>query len=153
MRKYLFQSVVDFVALILGLHLVAIVAVIANGDITAADMVAAFQPDWALWTDLLAFSIVLTAVHWFVRPLLEIALADTPIGTTRRRTTRLVYGRSNPLDGLSTPETIRVMLQQLGPTYVKLGQMASSQSESLPPELAAELVKLQSRVPPVPYEQ
>jgi ubiquinone biosynthesis protein len=48
---------------------------------------------------------------------------------------------------------IRVMLEQLGPTYIKFGQMASSQSQTLPPEWVEELAKLQSDVPPVPYNQ
>src|SRR4029079_16003216 len=47
----------------------------------------------------------------------------------------------------------RVMLQRLGPTYVKFGQMLSSQSQTLPSDWAAEFAKLQSDVPPVPYEQ
>jgi ubiquinone biosynthesis protein len=84
---------------------------------------------------------------------LEIALADTSVGQLRRWVTHRVYGRSNQLDDLSTPEKLRVMLQQLGPTYVKFGQMASSQSETLPSDWATELAKLQSDVPPVPYEQ
>ena len=45
------------------------------------------------------------------------------------------------------------MLQQLGPTYVKIGQMAASQGASLPPEWAEELARLQSDVAPFPYEK
>jgi len=53
----------------------------------------------------------------------------------------------------STPERVRLMLQELGPTFVKLGQMAASQTNSLPPEWIAELQKLQSDVAPFPAEQ
>ena len=54
---------------------------------------------------------------------------------------------------MSQPAQVRVMLQQLGPTYVKFGQMAASQGQALPPEYERELEKLQNTVPPVPYEQ
>ena len=84
---------------------------------------------------------------------LEIGLADTPLGQTRRWCTRLVYGRPNPMDYISTPGMIRVMLEQLGPTYIKFGQMAASQSQTLPSDWVTELSKLQSDVPAVPYAQ
>ena len=41
------------------------------------------------------------------------------------------------------------MLQQLGPTYVKIGQMAASRGDILPQEWIAELSKLQSEAAPV----
>jgi ubiquinone biosynthesis protein len=45
------------------------------------------------------------------------------------------------------------MLQQLGPTYVKVGQMVSSRADVLPETWRTELDKLQNTVPPFPYEQ
>lgn len=45
------------------------------------------------------------------------------------------------------------MLQELGPVYVKLGQIMSSRSDLLPPEWITELTKLQDKVAPFPYEQ
>jgi ubiquinone biosynthesis protein len=53
----------------------------------------------------------------------------------------------------SLPERVRLLLQELGPTYVKLGQVVSSQSYVLPPEWLEELRKLQNEVAPVPVEQ
>ena len=44
------------------------------------------------------------------------------------------------------------MLQQLGPTYVKIGQMAASRSDVLPPEWVTELSKLQSEAAPFGYD-
>jgi ubiquinone biosynthesis protein len=44
------------------------------------------------------------------------------------------------------------MMQELGPTYVKMGQIVSSQSQVLPEEWAVEMNKLQSNVPPFEYE-
>ena len=39
-------------------------------------------------------------------------------------------------------------IEELGPTFVKLGQVLSGRTDMLPPELIAELVKLQDDVPP-----
>lgn len=44
-------------------------------------------------------------------------------------------------------ERIRLLLEQLGPTYVKLGQIASTRPDLLPAEIVAELEKLQDEVP------
>ncbi|HEY3423339.1 MAG TPA: AarF/ABC1/UbiB kinase family protein [Negativicutes bacterium] len=44
-------------------------------------------------------------------------------------------------------ERIRLVLQQLGPTYVKLGQIASMRPDFLPSEIISELEKLQDKVP------
>ena len=42
---------------------------------------------------------------------------------------------------------------RLGATFVKLGQIASTRGDLLPPGLIAELTALQDRVPPFPFEQ
>lgn len=80
---------------------------------------------------------------------IDIALADTPVGAVRRTVSRWVTGAKGPTDELSTYGAVRVMLQQLGPVYVKFGQLASSQGAALPSALTVELNKLQSNVPPV----
>ena len=265
MRQYLFQSAVDLVSLSLALALVTLVALVADREFVGADILTRVRAGGPLLPALVVFSGVLTAVHWFLGPLLtisfgswlmrsfglfavvldvilfsvailiaplqlrpaagpwwgiavvavlynvidfvvgvlvglhrprldggrahaaawrrlerlpsvrrnwiseklrleeafgtfvsyglELALADSAVGQVRRWFTRLVYGRPNPIDDLSAAATTRVMLEQLGPTYVKFGQMASSQTQTLPPDWAVELAKLQSAVPPVPYEQ
>lgn len=45
-------------------------------------------------------------------------------------------------------ERIRLALQDLGPIFVKFGQMLSTRPDLLPPDIAAELALLQDRVPP-----
>lgn len=40
------------------------------------------------------------------------------------------------------------VLEELGPTYIKLGQMMSTRPDLIPPDIIIELVKLQDRVPP-----
>ncbi len=50
-------------------------------------------------------------------------------------------------------ERIRLALAELGPTFIKLGQVAASRPDLLPPELIAELEKLQDEVPPMPQAE
>lgn len=47
---------------------------------------------------------------------------------------------------------IRLALEELGPTYVKFGQLMSTRRDLLPPELIEELKRLQDDVTPVPFE-
>jgi ubiquinone biosynthesis protein len=56
---------------------------------------------------------------------------------------------------LSAPrgERLRLALQELGPIFVKFGQVLSTRRDLLPPDIADELTKLQDRVPPFPSEQ
>ncbi len=49
-------------------------------------------------------------------------------------------------------ERIRMALAELGPTFVKLGQVAANRPDLLPPGLIAELEKLQDEVPPMSSE-
>ncbi|WP_419603274.1 ubiquinone biosynthesis regulatory protein kinase UbiB [Thiolapillus sp.] len=48
---------------------------------------------------------------------------------------------------------IRRTLEDLGPIYIKFGQILSTRRDLLPDEIAEELVKLQDEVPPFPAEQ
>jgi len=54
---------------------------------------------------------------------------------------------------LTGPERLRSVLEQLGPTYVKLGQLLSTRPDLLPAEYIRELEKLQDSVPPFPFKQ
>ncbi len=49
-------------------------------------------------------------------------------------------------------ERIRLVCEDLGTTFVKLGQILSTRADLLPPGLAAELAKLQDAVPPEPID-
>ncbi len=55
--------------------------------------------------------------------------------------------------GLSVPVRIRLVLEELGPTFIKLGQIASTRADLLPPDWVEEFKKLQDMVPPVPFEE
>ncbi|MCG6861459.1 MAG: ubiquinone biosynthesis regulatory protein kinase UbiB [Chromatiaceae bacterium] len=48
------------------------------------------------------------------------------------------------------PVRIRLVLEDLGPIFVKFGQILSTRRDLLPDDLAVELAKLQDRVPPFP---
>ena len=50
------------------------------------------------------------------------------------------------------PEHARLALEQLGATFVKLGQILSTRADLLSPEFQMELAKLQDAAPPVPAE-
>jgi len=56
------------------------------------------------------------------------------------------------LSKFTTAQRVRLMLQELGPTYIKLGQILSSRRDILPRDWTIELSKLQDEVPAFPFE-
>src|SRR3954451_10344719 len=54
---------------------------------------------------------------------------------------------------ISRAERIRLVLTELGPSFVKLGQIVSTRPDLVPQDVVEELKKLQDDVPPVPFEQ
>jgi ubiquinone biosynthesis protein len=64
-------------------------------------------------------------------------------------------------DGARGPEAtgsdrgrrLREMLDELGPTFVKFGQLLSTRPDVVPPDIVAELRWLQDAVSPVPYDE
>ncbi|MGJ4727863.1 ABC1 kinase family protein [Luteimonas sp. SDU101] len=54
---------------------------------------------------------------------------------------------------LEAPARVRAALQELGPTFVKLGQVLATRVDLLPPRWIEELAELQNAVPPVDFER
>ena len=91
---------------------------------------------------------------------------DTPSGvspqkqfglTRRSRFARLrellsIVRRYHALKGI-TPIELRSMLEELGPSFIKIGQTLSTRSEILPPEYCEELSHLQTDVDPLPFDE
>lgn len=74
---------------------------------------------------------------------------------TRMRRLRQIYAilqKHHFLKGFS-PEEFRAMLEDLGPSFVKIGQTLSTRSEILPKAYCDELAKLQTECDPLPFEQ
>ena len=64
----------------------------------------------------------------------------------------LQWGQAAEVADLEPQQRARLALEQLGPTFVKLGQILSTREDLLPPEWTAELNKLFSKVAPVPFD-
>jgi len=58
-----------------------------------------------------------------------------------------IYSRKEPREDPGTSTRIRLALQELGPTFVKLGQLLSLRTDLIPVDMADELSKLQDDVP------
>lgn len=67
---------------------------------------------------------------------------------------RVFHRRQSPQVGrLTNGERFRLALEELGPTFVKLGQLLSTRPDIVPGDIHAELQKLQDEVRPVPFEE
>lgn len=78
---------------------------------------------------------IVLGTHWFY-PLRFILFFNPYYWTTGKK--------------LSQGERIRLALEELGPIFVKAGQIMSTRRDLLPDDIADELSKLQDRVPPFP---
>lgn len=66
---------------------------------------------------------------------------------------RLLRRRDDRPETLSRGERIRKVLEELGPTFVKVGQLLSTRPDMVPEDIVRELEKLQDQVPPFPFDQ
>ena len=71
---------------------------------------------------------------------------------SRLREITAVLHKNNISRGV-TPEKLRIILEELGPTYVKIGQIMSMHSDILPQRYCDELMHLRSEVAPMSFEQ
>lgn len=90
----------------------------------------------------------------FLRYGLDIAFERAPtVAALRTSMQRWVWNLPENLESPELPVKVRLMIEELGPTYVKVGQIVSSQASVLPAEWEAQLAQLQSNVPPFPSSQ
>ena len=61
--------------------------------------------------------------------------------------------RKNEITKGMTPEKLCSILEELGPTFIKLGQILSMRSDFLPQEYCEALTRLRGSVNPMPYDQ
>ena len=80
------------------------------------------------------------------------AAARTPENRHRLREILGVLLRHNIAGGV-TPVKLRQIVEDLGPTFVKLGQILSMRRDMLPAEYCRELEKLRTDVHPLTYEE
>ena len=94
-----------------------------------------------MWKFLRVIKIARIAVRYGID---EIAMSGLRVPRTARFIEALLFWRD-----LSAPrgERLRKALEDLGPIFVKFGQVLSTRRDLMPPDLADELAKLQDRVP------
>ncbi|MDJ0653843.1 MAG: AarF/UbiB family protein [Xanthomonadales bacterium] len=60
---------------------------------------------------------------------------------------------SQPIRPLSAPERLRMVCEELGPTFIKMGQILSTRPDLLPKPYITELRKLQDHASKIPFEE
>jgi len=84
--------------------------------------------------------------HFFDRPSLERYLK---IGKKIFR----VQQEDKRIERLSLPQRTRLVLEELGPTFIKLGQVLSTRPDLISPKFTEEFSKLQDQVPPFSHDE
>lgn len=64
-----------------------------------------------------------------------------------------LFTDTEEIDSLTFGERIRQVIEELGPTYVKIGQIASTRADIIPEDILKELEKLQDNVPSFSFAQ
>ena len=94
---------------------------------------------------------------WHIGVILKRYRLDQLFNTARLpgpiRWIRVFIPAGKDVSGLPRGERLRLALQELGPVYVKFGQILSTRRDLLPLDIADELALLQDHVPPFPGEQ
>jgi len=76
-----------------------------------------------------------------------------PLPSPLRLPFRRMRMEQEEIQRMSPPERLRRAFEELGPTFIKLGQLLSTRTLLLPPPFIVELAKLHDEVPPFPFPQ
>jgi ubiquinone biosynthesis protein len=88
------------------------------------------------------------STYGFDQVLEMLGLADVVVRSRR------LFRRSKPdITRLTAAERMRLALEELGPTFVKLGQILSTRPDVIPHAFVREFEKLQDDVPSFPFEE
>jgi ubiquinone biosynthesis protein len=74
------------------------------------------------------------------------------ISGKKRKKSTLSEDREYLRSGFISSKRIRLVLEELGPSFIKLGQLMSTRADIFPPEYVEEFKKLQDRVSPIPFD-
>jgi ubiquinone biosynthesis protein len=74
-------------------------------------------------------------------------------GALERAGQMLHWGEATEAVKLEPAERVRMALEELGPTFIKLGQVLATRVDLFPPRWIAEFEKLQAEVPAVPFAE
>lgn len=102
---------------------------------------------------LLRLSRLITIARVFFRHGLDELLLTLPLMRPLGRLYRLMPWNRGRRSHRPRAERIRLALEDLGPIFIKFGQMLSTRRDLLPDDIALELRLLQDRVPPFPAEE
>ena len=80
-------------------------------------------------------------------------IQQSGIAALRPRFRRLKAAKDKSKEDVSIGARLRLVLEQLGPTFIKFGQLMSTRPDIVPPDILKELEKLQDNVAPVRFEQ
>lgn len=82
-------------------------------------------------------------------------LAETGLDRVIGKGIEMISGREEHPESRRLPLAVRLrrVMEELGPIYMKLGQVLATRPDLIPPELATEFRKLQSDCPTVPFKE
>src|SRR4030095_16672543 len=115
------------------------------------DVAPMFQEAWSAMRDL-------PRLHEITSVLIRHGLGDVVrrigiAGVLERAGQMLHWGVASESLALDPGARVRLAFEELGPTFVKLGQLLATRVDLFPPAWIAEFENLHSNVPPVPFDQ